>query len=70
MYEYSITLKVTSIVDGLTFTAYPIITRTTQTKDRGIVEHATVNRYIRDNWGQLTDVTVARTSIIKVKEVA
>jgi len=68
MYQYTITLKSTSIIDGLTFISYPVVTRTTQTKDRSIVERAAVNRFIRENWGQLTDVTVARTSI--EKEVA
>ena len=62
MHKFTITLKVTSIIEGIEYVAYPIITRTTQTKDKGIVERAAVNRYIRDNWGQLTDVRVSRTS--------
>ena len=63
MFKFTIILKVTSIIEGIEFTGYPIITRTTQTKDKGIVERAAVNQYIRDNWGQLTDVRVSRTSI-------
>ena len=63
MFKFTIILKVTSIIEGIEFIGYPIITRTTQTKDKGIVERAAVNRYIRDNWGQLTDVRVSRTSI-------
>ena len=68
MFKYTIILKVTSIIEGIEFTGYPIITRTTQTKDRGIVERAAVNRYIREHWGTITDVRVSRTSI--EKEVA
>ena len=63
MFKFTIILKVTSIIEGIEYTAYPIITRTTQTKDEGIVERAAVNRYIRENWGSLTDVRVSRTSI-------
>ena len=63
MYKFTIILKATSIIEGIEYTAYPIITRTTQTKDMGIVERAAVNRFIRDNWGSLTDVRVSRTSI-------
>ena len=63
MFKFTIILKVTSIIGGLEYVTYPIVTRTTQTKDKGIVERAAVNRYIRENWGSLTDVRVSRTSI-------
>lgn len=70
MYKYTITLKATTTIEGLEFISYPIVTRTTQTRDRAIVERATVNRFIRENWGTLSDCTVARISVEKVKEVA
>lgn len=63
MYKYTITLKATTTIDGLTFISYPVVSRTTQTKDRAIVERAAVNRFIRENWGTLSDCVVARTSI-------
>jgi hypothetical protein len=70
MFRYTIILKVTSIIEGIEFTAYPVIIRTTNTKDRNIVEQAAVHRFIRENWGSLTDAKVCRTSVEKVKEVA
>jgi len=70
MYRYTIILKVTSIIEGIEFTAYPVVIRTTHTKDRGVVESAAVNRFIRENRGSLTDVKVCRTSIKLIEKVA
>ena len=69
-YKYTLILKVTSIIEGIVFTAYPVVERVTSTKDKLIVEQAAVHRYIRDNWGYITDVKVCRVSVEKMKKVA
>ena len=63
MFKYTIILKATSIIEGIEFVSYPVVVRTTANEFSYIVERAAVNRYIRENWGSLTDVRVSRTSI-------
>jgi len=62
MYHFTITLKVTVATAGGNIDIYPVIERITNTESRRIVEHAVVNRYIRDNWGSVVSVEVARIS--------
>ena len=70
MNKYTIFLKCTLHQAGLDITYYPVLTRITNTSSKRIVERAAVHRYLRENWGTLTDVEVVRTSIEKLKEVA
>lgn len=70
MFKYEIILKVTIRQAVLEFTNYPIIERTTRTKEKHIVERAVVHRYLRENWGSVTDVEVVRTSVEQVRSVA
>ena len=66
MYRFTITLKVVVVTAGGNIDIYPVIERVTNTESRRVVEHAVVNRYIRDNWGSVVSVEVARTSARKV----
>ena len=70
MNRYTIFLKCTIYQAGLDITYYPVLTRITNTSSKRIVERAAVHRYLRDNWGSLTEVEVVRTSMEKLKEVA
>ena len=69
MYRYEITLKVTIEQAGLEYIVYPVIMRCTNTSDRRVVEQAAKHRYIRENWGSIKDVEIARTSV-RVEGVA
>ena len=70
MNRYTIFLKCTIHQAGLDITYYPVLTRITNTSSKRIVERAAVHRYLRENWGTLTEVEVVRTSMEKLKEVA
>jgi len=70
MNKYTIFLKCTIHQAGLDITYYPVLTRITNTSSKRIVERAAVHRYIRDNWGSLTEVEVVRVSVEKIREVA
>ena len=70
MFKFTIILKVTSIIGGIEFTGYPIVTRTTQTKDKGVVERAAIHRYIRENWGSISKVEIMRTSVHRIDGAA
>jgi hypothetical protein len=70
MFKYVVTLEVTVNQADLEIKVYPVIEWRTSTKDKRIVEHAAVHRYIRDNWGSVTDVKAVRVSVEKIREVA
>ena len=70
MNKFTIFLRCTLHQAGLDITYYPVLTRITNTSSKRIVERACINRYIRENWGSLTEVEVVRTSVERIKEVA